>query len=71
MTLPDRPFVRVTAPSEWAGMTGVLCGGIAGNWLVYLTCHGTYQTVAGITVLTGQTRVTGADMGPRREETAA
>lgn len=64
--MPDRPFVRVTA-GPWVGMTGVLIGGAAGNWLVYLTCHGTYQVVPDITYLAAR-RVTGADM--RREDVA-
>ena len=67
--MTERPFVRVTA-GPYTGMTGVLMSGAAGAWLVYLTCHGTYQVVPDIVVLTGQTRVTGADMG-RREEHAA
>ena len=64
--MTDQPFVRVVG-GPYAGMTGVLCGGTAGNWLVYLTCHGTYQTVPDIRIEVAR-RVTGADM--RREDVA-
>lgn len=42
--MPDRAFVRVVG-GPYAGMTGRLMFGRAGEWVVYLTCWGRYVTV--------------------------